>query len=121
VEGVGTPPGCIAAGMSTQRSIRFKGHHVHLSTYSPPQREFFSFFGTTPFFLEPTSFLAVSIMVYFSAFFVASLAAILSVSGHPLSARQDKPFSLQNGLGAQQQKYAVARLLTWQVLTGSRQ
>ena len=44
-------------------------------------------------------------MVYFSALIAASLAAILSVSAFPLSARQNKEFSLQNGLDAQAQKY----------------
>jgi hypothetical protein len=51
-------------------------------------------------------------MVYFSAFIIASFAATLSVSAHPLSARQDKPFSLENGMEAQQRKYVIARLPT---------
>jgi len=49
-------------------------------------------------------------MVYFSAFIVASFAATLSVSGHPLSARQDKPFSLENGKEAQQRNFNFANL-----------
>jgi hypothetical protein len=43
-------------------------------------------------------------MVYFSSLVAASLAATLSVTGFPLSARQNS-FSLQNGLDAQAQKY----------------
>ena len=44
-------------------------------------------------------------MVYFSSLIAASLAATLSVSAFPLSARQVKAFTLQNGLDAQAQKY----------------
>jgi len=49
-------------------------------------------------------------MVYFSAFIVTSLVATLSVSGHPLSVRQDKPFTLQNGKEAQQRNFNFANL-----------
>jgi hypothetical protein len=44
-------------------------------------------------------------MVYLSSFIAASLAATLSVSGAPLSTRQDRAFTLQNGLDAQALKY----------------
>lgn len=44
-------------------------------------------------------------MVYFSSLIAASFAATLSVSGFPLSARQNRAFSLQNGVDAQTQKY----------------
>ena len=44
-------------------------------------------------------------MVYISSLIAASFAATLSVSAFPLSARQTKEFSLQNGLDAQAQKY----------------
>ena len=44
-------------------------------------------------------------MLYLSSLVAAALAATVSVSGVPLSARQNKPFSLQNGKDAQTQKY----------------
>ena len=44
-------------------------------------------------------------MVYLSSLVAAALVATVSVSGIPLSARQDKPFSLKNGQDAQAQKY----------------
>jgi len=52
-------------------------------------------------------------MVYFSSLIAASLAATLSVSGFPLSARQTREFSLQNGLDAQEQKYVVILDMDW--------
>ena len=44
-------------------------------------------------------------MVYLSSLIAASLAASISVSAFPLSVRQDKPFTLQNGKDAQALKY----------------
>lgn len=49
-------------------------------------------------------------MVYFSSLLAASLAATLSVSAFPLSARQTKSFSLQNGLDAQALNAGFAKL-----------
>ena len=62
-------------------------------------------------------------MVYLSSLIAASLAATISVSGHPLSAREDHPFTLQNGQDAQALKYVAVFEIDWigRVLTMSRQ
>jgi len=62
-------------------------------------------------------------MVYLSSLIAASLAATISVSGHPLSAREDQPFTLKNGQDVQSLKYVAVFDIDWtgRVLTTSRQ
>jgi len=52
-------------------------------------------------------------MVYLSSLIAASLAATISVSGRPLSARQNKPFTLKNGQDAQALKYVAVSDMDW--------